>query len=282
MPQKHSIKTLFKEKKTLLIIIAVVLFLLELEIFAVAVVKSGTRGWLQVTDQQGNIIHEAEGYSLTDFEKERFEKIFGSLDNYQVKLLKKEIPFPFRAWFVAAVGLPMGIILLFSFIVKAYMTVVYGDEEKKENHGKEEKEYDTRFEKLIAKISNLNIFVIGALVLMGIVAYWVIPNVITYIGKIGIETFARHKWVFLGIGLVLLGIIVWIIYLRYLLAKKAIESQTDVNKFRMELEMIKSGEMAPQIEYREGSDTQEAEPAEWSEASVTEDPTDLKERNPNM
>ena len=91
------------------IIIAVALFLIEIEIFAVAAMKSGRKSWLQVMDQHGNIIHETDGNDLSDFNKYYFEKTFGPLDGYQVKLMTKEFPFPFRAWFVAAVGIPIGI-----------------------------------------------------------------------------------------------------------------------------------------------------------------------------
>ncbi|MDD2390713.1 MAG: hypothetical protein PHP23_13395 [Desulfobacterales bacterium] len=279
MSQEHTIKTFVKEKKTLLIIIAVVLFLLELEIFAVAVVKSGRKAWLQVTDQHGDIVHEAEGYSLSNFDRENFEKAFGSLKNYQVRLITKEFPFPFRAWFVAAIGIPVGVILLFCFIVKAYLTVMYGEEKKKETKDLPEKEYESGFEKLVGKISSLNIFVIGALVLIAVVAYWVIPNVITYIGKIGIETFMRHKWVFLGIAVVLLAIVIWIVYLRYLLAKKTIETQAEVNKFRLELEMIKSGEMPARIEYKQGDESGEPQLVGWHETD--EDQPDYKEGENN-
>ena len=35
----------------------------------------------------------------------------------------------------------------------------------------------------------------------------------------------------------MLALVIWIIYLRYLLARKTIESQVEVDKFRLQLEM---------------------------------------------
>jgi hypothetical protein len=59
---------------------------------------------------------------------------------------------------------------------------------------------------------------------------------ITYIGRVGVDTLIQYKWVFLSTGIIFLGMIIWIIYLRYLLAKKAIESQAEVDKYRLQLE----------------------------------------------
>ena len=69
MAKTKSVATIISENRTLFIIIAVVLFLLELEIFAVSVMKSGRKSWLQVIDTDGNVIHETDGKSLSDFNK---------------------------------------------------------------------------------------------------------------------------------------------------------------------------------------------------------------------
>ena len=53
--------SLLRENRMLFIIILVVLFLIELEIFAVAAMKSGRKSWLQVFDAKGNMIHETDG-----------------------------------------------------------------------------------------------------------------------------------------------------------------------------------------------------------------------------
>jgi len=65
--------------------------------------------------------------------------------------------------------------------------------------------------------------------------YWVVPNLILYIGQVGMDTILRFKWFFLATALIILGIVVWIIYLRYLLAKKALDSQTELEKFRLQI-----------------------------------------------
>ncbi|MEE4113637.1 MAG: hypothetical protein V2I40_12535, partial [Desulfobacteraceae bacterium] len=122
------IGNLIQGNKTLFIIIIVGLFLLELEIFALAAMKSGRQSWLQVIDANGNVIHETSGKHLSEFNKYYFEKTFGPLENYQVRLETREHPFPFRAWFVAAIGIPVGAMLLFGFVVKAYVAIFHGNE----------------------------------------------------------------------------------------------------------------------------------------------------------
>ena len=54
-----------RENKSLFIIISVVLFLVELEIFALAAMKSGHKSWMQVMDADGNIHIEGKGVAPT-------------------------------------------------------------------------------------------------------------------------------------------------------------------------------------------------------------------------
>ncbi len=271
-----NIAELIRENKTAFIVIAVVLFLLELEIFAVAVMKSGRKSWLQVLDQKGNVIHETDGRSLSDFNKYYFEKTFGPFENYEVRLQREDEPFPFRAWFVAAVGIPLGIILLFAFTVRAYIALFYGDEQEGPG-GK--REWDAAsdansLERVVSAVSGFNIFTIGFLLLIGVLAYWVVPNLVTYMGQLGIETLSRYKWVFITAVAVALTIFIWMIYLRFLLAKKAIDKQAEMNQYRVKLEYDYKQQLA--LEHREGAD--EPRPmVGWDQDEVVDADGEIKE-----
>jgi hypothetical protein len=241
------ISQLIQEHKTLFIIIIVGLFLLELEIFALAAMKSGRKSWLQVIDANGNVIHETSGKNLSEFNKYYFEKTFGPFENYDVRLQTREHPFPFRAWFVAAIGIPVGAMLLFGFVVKAYAAIFHGAElQGGEARPAAESGFETRLEGLLYRISRMNIFIIGFLVFVGVISYWIIPNTITYVGRTGVDTIIRFKWVFIGAAALLLAVGIWIVYLRYLLARKSIESQTEIEKHRLELE-YKARQDAPAL-----------------------------------
>lgn len=249
MPSRKHVASFFREHKMFLIIVVVVVFLIELEIFAFAAMTSGRKSWLQVIDANGSVIHETDGKNLSDFNKYYFEQTFGSFEQYNVKLVTKEIPFPFRAWFVAAIGVPVGIVLLFGFVVRAYMALFYRGEQKPGDVDLNKHEYEYRFEKIIAAISRFNIFTIGFLVFLAVFLYWVIPDMITYVGRIGVDTLIQYKWVFLSIAIIFFGMVIWIIYLRYLLAKKAIESQTEVDKYRLQLEYHPNDAHPPRLGY---------------------------------
>ena len=250
MTTNETYKTIIQEHKTLFIIIAVVLFLLELQIFAVAAMKSGRKSFLQILDQYGNVIHETDGNNLSDFNKYYFEKTFGPLDQYQVRLTTKEYPFPFRAWFVAAIGIPVGIMLLFAFMVKAYISLFYGDKKDPGSLNARIDPDESRLEMILSRISRFNIFTIGFLIFVAVFAYWVIPNLITFLGKTGIETLTQYKFLFIAIALISLCLVVWVIYLRYRLALKTIESRTEIEKERIQLELAERISSRQQIEYQ--------------------------------
>ncbi len=243
--KSSTMSNLIQEHKTLFIIIIVGLFLLELEIFALAAMKSGRKSWLQVIDANGNVIHETSGKNLSEFNKYYFEKTFGPLENYQVRLKTKNQPFPFRAWFVAAIGIPVGAMLLFGFVVKAYVAIFHGGElASTDTPPACQPGFESRLESILFRISRMNIFIIGFLIFVGVISYWIIPNMIAYLGRTGIDFLIRFKWAFIALGAVVVGIGLWIVYLRYLLAKKSIESRMEIEKHRLSLE-YKAGRGAP-------------------------------------
>ncbi len=246
---KKNLRTLIRENKTLVIIIAVILVLIELEIFALAAMKSGHKSWLQVLDAKGSVIHETDGKNLSEFNKYYFEKTFGPLEQFQFRLITKEIPFPFRSWFSAAVGIPVGVILIFAFAVRSFQSLFYSEDYKHEAIDMAKGEYEYRFEKIIAVLSRFNIFTLGFLVCLVVFSYWAIPNMLVYAGRIGVETLTRYKWIFLAVSIVLLGLIIWIIYLKYLLAKRSIDSQTEIAKHSLQLEFDQDRQIPLQLEY---------------------------------
>ena len=235
MTYQSDIISTIKEHRTLLIIIIVGLFLIELEIFAVAAMKSGSKAMLQISDPKGNVVLLTEGARLSQIDKTAFEKAFGPLEGYNVHIFREQKPFPFRAWFAAAVGIPVGMMLLFAFVVRAWAALFtqglpdYRDDKK-------ELAVSSRFERLVGVVSRFNIFILGVLVFAAALAYWILPNFISYAGKVSMETILKYKWVTLVAAVILVGSILWIIYLRYLLAKKSIESHKEVEKYRLKLE----------------------------------------------
>ncbi|MBW2107124.1 MAG: hypothetical protein JRI36_00445 [Deltaproteobacteria bacterium] len=240
-----------KGNRTVFIAIGVGLLLLELAIFAIAAVRSGEHYKLQFLDAQGNMVYETDGQNLTDFNKYHFEKVHGPVRNYKRRLIKEQVPFPFRAWFVAAVGVPLGLVLCFVFVLKAYMALFY-DETRKEARAQGEPgaAYESRLEKIIGGIQKFNIFIIAAVIFLVVISYWILPNLIIYLGEVGVDTVVRFKWVLLLVGVAAFGLLLWIIYLKFLLAKKGMESQVEIDKFRMQLEYKQNAQARLQLEDR--------------------------------
>ncbi len=247
---KKNLMTIIRENRTLFIVIAVGLLLIELEIFVLAAMKSGRKSVIQVMTQTGEVIYESDGRNLSQFDKYYFEQNFGPLDQYQLKLNTREVPFPFRAWFVAAFGLPIAGILMFAFVVKAYLAIFYGDKLKESGEALAPSDDASLLERFLVRVSQYNIFIIGFLVLMGMLAYWVVPNFIIYIGNLGVDTLIRYKWFFIAVAAISLVLLIWVIYLRYLLARKSIESRADLEKHRLELE-FKHGTNTAQLEHQQ-------------------------------
>lgn len=235
MKHQSDIISTIKEYRTLFIIIMVGLFLIELEIFAMAAMKSGRKSMLQISDPKGNVVLLTEGASLSQIDKTAFERTFGSLEQHRVHVFSEDRPFPFRAWFVAAVGIPVGMMLLFAFVIKAW-AALFG--EKQPDHAAEANGPGdaSGLQRFMHVVSRFNIFIIGVLVFMAALAYWILPNFILFAGQVGVETIARYKWVALAAAVVFVGSVLWIIYLRYLLAKKTIESHKEMEKYRLQLE----------------------------------------------
>ena len=66
-------RTHFQENKTLFIMLAVGLFLVELEIFAMAAIKSGRESQVRIFNQQNDLVYEARSSRLEPREKTDFE-----------------------------------------------------------------------------------------------------------------------------------------------------------------------------------------------------------------
>lgn len=269
MSKDKAVSAFIRDHKTLFIAIGVVIFLIEIEIFAVAVTKSGRKSWLQVKNAKGNVIYETPGDHLSHFNKYYFEKTFGPFDQYDVKLVSKVTPFPFRAWFTAAVGIPVGAVLLIAFIFRATVSLLHGDSRTADDVHIPDDAGHNRFEKTLTRIARFNIFTIGFLIFAAIFLYWVIPNVITYAGKVGIETITRYKWIFLSVGILFAALVVWIIYLRYLLAKKSIESQTEIKKYQLQIDAGRASPPPLQLNYDEVTQSVQTAPAPHADGAAS-------------
>jgi hypothetical protein len=90
---------------------------------------------------------------------------------------------------------------------------------------------------MFTRVSRFNIFILGFLIVLGAFAYWVVPNMLGYLGRVGMDTLVQYKWFFAVLGGVLTLLVAWIIYLRYKLASQSIEAQAELDRYRLQLEL---------------------------------------------
>lgn len=225
--------------KALVIVIAVLLVLVELEIFFIFSAKSGKKYILQVLNDSGTVIYETDGKHLTKFKKYYFEATFGPFENYQKKLVTRTVPFPFRAWFALAIGLPLGFTLLFAFIISAFSSLAGKKQTAPQATGGDtDAEPKGKVDQFLAQINRMNIFIIGAGIFLVVLAFWVLPNLVSVIGQTGLEIIDRYRWFFAIAVMAILLIFAWFLYLRYLLAKKALEAETHIREYQLSLSRL--------------------------------------------
>lgn len=217
--------------------LAFFLFALELEIFFSASLKSGDHSKIQVLNSNNQVIYESSEKKLYQFDKYYFESNFGPLENYQIRRVKDIRPFPFRGWLISAVGIPIGFMMILGFLIKAWAVFFKGEKPVYEESSQpaESSRGKGKIHNLIHTVSNLNIFVLGFFIISALFLYWVLPDMIVFVSRMGLETLIRFKWFFISALLVLTGIFIWFIYLKFLLAKKAIESRAEIEKIKLQI-----------------------------------------------
>lgn len=279
--------SLLKEYRVLVGIIITGLFLIEFQIFEFAAMNSGKQPRLQVINKSGRVVYEIKGSTLANFNKTRFEKAFGPFENYQVKLTQRYIPFPFRAWFSAAIGVPVGLVLLLAFVLKAVMVFIYGGEEditnnkqsgqkqeQENSHAHQQNKTAAGIEKLLLSISRFNIFIIGFLVICMVFLLWMIPNTLSFLAETSISTILKFKWVFLGGFIAVFILFAWFMYMKYKLAKKMIDAETEIKKFELQLEYNRINESVPGLENKK---TQKLKMLEYTDENNLND--DLEDKS---
>jgi len=243
MSQKLRLQDLFegtRYQKIVLTISVVAFLILELLIYMASASQAGQKSRVIVLDTNGTKVYETAGTALTSYEKMVFENNFGPLANYQVRLESEAAPFPFRAWVSAAVGIPVGLILLVSFLVRVYLSLLYGEEQEElpATEGGEMNLHRNQFGNILHSFRGVSIYYMGFLIVLGVLLLWMVPNFLGDFATITITAIREYKWFFLGTSIFLALIITWIIYLRYKLSKQMLENQLHLEKFRVEQQML--------------------------------------------
>jgi hypothetical protein len=242
MTQKIQFSDLFEDKeihRTILKAGLWFLLMLELVIFLWAAFHSGVKSTVAVYDANNNKIYQTEGAVMTTYERRIFESSYGPLSNYQIKVESRSVPFPFRAWLAVAVGAPIGVVLLLNYLVRAYLTFLGGEEPEKSSESETQngplggQGLHPRF-----ALRRLSVFSLGMLVVVCLSLIWLVPDFMAAVARVILAFVLQFKWFFLGLTVFAASLVVWIIYLRYKIQGKMMEHQVDLEKFRVEKQLL--------------------------------------------
>ncbi|MBU2488516.1 MAG: hypothetical protein KKA60_03905 [Proteobacteria bacterium] len=220
---------------TLFMIIGLCLFLVETQIFAVAAMRSGDKSTIRVFSGE-QLVYETQGDRLTEVQKKSFEQTFGPLSGYTVRVESRHEPFPFRGWLLAAVGFPLGAVLLFAFFVRALARIL--EPPPLDTPGEAERDGfvpEHSYDKWSERLARTNVFVLAGAVILLLLLLWLMPNLVMYLGRTGAGMLASSKWYILSLAGVLAALAAWAFYLRFLLAKKSLETRAELERLRITL-----------------------------------------------
>jgi hypothetical protein len=237
MPNKLRLLDIFEGKGNLKLVLGtcvIVFFAIELLIFIAASASSGDRSFVEVKNKTGQVVYRTSGNTVGHIQRDYFERHHGSLENYDIEVTTLHKPFPVREWVVASIGIPVGLILLVSFLIKVYLSLIYGEETAAEANSTL---FDGRKQSLLSwsqLMSSVSVYTVGALILFLVLLLWLVPNFFWNLVSFSMTGVQEHRGIFLGLLIGLALFISWIAFLRYKLSKKMMENQLSLEKYRID------------------------------------------------
>lgn len=239
MMSEEKLRKLVDKRVPGLFLFLVTFAVIEFGILVVCVAFSSNQDIVKIYNADNKVIYENH-YNLSHINE--FKTVYGITDfrdsGFTLTRLKQENKFPTRAWIALSICIPLILILFIAFIIKVFEDMFgsnspkKGEEkiDKKENIGSDFEE--TKFEKLFSTLGRLNIYSLGTTILLIAFLYWMVPDLLVYIGKISYQTISELKWVILGI--ILIGGLYLIIkaVLAYKTRTEIIRQQAGIQKNR--------------------------------------------------
>jgi hypothetical protein len=135
------------------------------------------------------------------------------------------------------VGAPIGFMLLIIYLVRTYLSFVNGGEDENEDDSASLDDNGRRFGQWF-KWRRLSLFHFGLFVLVCVLSLWLVPDFVAELTRGAISLVAKYKWFFLGVIVFVASLLVWVIYLKYKISEKMMDRQMDLEKFRVEKQLL--------------------------------------------
>ncbi len=225
--------------------------LVELGILAVCLYLGSDQEMVTIYNPEKKIIYEG---SYNQIRNTEFKNLYGIKDykqeGYEIIRTTINKQFPTRTWIGLSICVPLVPIFFIVFLIRAFEDVFDTKKSKEEDDTKGKKQpeenkifEETRFEKLFSSLGRLNIYSLGAIVMLAAFFFWMVPDLLIAVGRISVQTILQLKWIILAI--VVVGGIILILrtIFAYKTRKEIIQQQTEIQKYRDQLAMHSSLEI---------------------------------------
>jgi len=219
-------------------VIISVFALIEFGILMICVIYSANQDIVKIYNPVNQIVYE-DAYNTSNINE--FKNIYG-IENFKeegfvVTRVGIDNKFPTRAWIALSICVPLVLILFVAFIVKVFTDVFHSKEKNKERKENQTNEPDsdfeeTRFEKLFSTLGRLNIYSLGCTVILIVFLYWMVPDLLIFLGRISFQTISELKWVILCVVLFAGVYMILKIFLSYKTKNTIITRQAEIQKNR--------------------------------------------------
>jgi hypothetical protein len=233
---EQKLRKLVEKRIPGLFYIITVFAMIEFGILVACMVTASNHTRVTVYDPGQTVVYEDvyNADALAEFRRVSGIENFKA-EGFTVSRVLVEKPFPTRTWIALSICVPLLLILFVAFVVRVFEDVFLAKKKSPEKRDGDPREFyfeETRFEKLFSTLGRLNIYSLGATVIVGAFLFWMVPDLLVYIGRISFQTLAQLKWVLLG--LVLVGGVYIIVkaVLSYKTKIAIIEQQSEIQKNR--------------------------------------------------
>lgn len=234
---KLNLFDVFQGRKSMLFALGLsVLLLLVIEAVIVIVfaLTAGEQSRIEVRDRSGKLVYDVAGTTLSHVNFSYFERKYGDLANYDVQVKTVRTPFPVRAWVSASVGIPITLILLVSYLVKVYLTLLQGGEPRNEGNLPAVLETMHPFVSWSLFVSQSSIFLLGAVIAGLALTFWMVPSLLGELAGAGAATLREGGPLVWGAAGVVACVILWMVYLRYRLSRRMMDYHYQLERRRLD------------------------------------------------
>jgi hypothetical protein len=196
-------------------------------------------------DAAGRKIFESTGSALSSYEKMLFENNYGSLRDYTTQIESQVAPFNYRAWILLAIGMPLGLILMLFFMAQVWLILLNGS--PKEESSEEMGSSKTRFSSFMSVSKSFSILGVGFIIVISMLILWLIPSILGDLVKSFFSSVKDYPWFFGGLAIFAGGLLVWVIYLRYRLSRQMLSNQMEIEKYRIERQLLEQSPAPPML-----------------------------------